>query len=77
MPVLVFVLLLEGKANLKGCGTLTCSSDDDIAHAPTLLTDRLKAIKKVDLREDTIGFKIEGAVSMYTQARTHPSRALK
>ena len=45
MPVMMFVLLLEGKANMKGCGTLSLPSRADIDSAPVMITDRLSSIK--------------------------------
>ena len=45
----VFVLLLEGKANLKHTGAITLPSDDDIEQAPADLKERLLAIESVDL----------------------------
>ena len=45
----VFVLLLEGNANLKDTGAITLPSDDDIEQAPADLKERLLAIESVDL----------------------------
>ena len=53
-------LILEGKANLRGCGTLQLPSSDAMAQAPSDVLGRLNAIESVDLREDTIGFKVTG-----------------
>ena len=49
MPPLVFVLLLEGKANLKNCGTVTMPSAEAMAQASPDVIDRFQAIEKVDL----------------------------
>ena len=49
MGMRVFVLLLEGKANLKHTGAITLPSDDDIEQAPADLKERLLAIESVDL----------------------------
>ena len=49
MPPLVFVLLLEGKANLKNCGTVTMPSAEAMAQASPDIIKRFQAIKKVDL----------------------------
>ena len=53
MPVLVFVLLLEGKANLKGCGTLTLPSDESIESAPADVKARFFALKSIAVVEGT------------------------
>ena len=60
MSPLVFVLLLEGKANLKGCDTLELPSSDAMNQASPDVIDRLHAIKEVDLRKDKIGFYVAG-----------------
>ena len=44
----VFVLLLEGKANLKGCGTVTMPSADAMAQASPDIINRFQAIKEVN-----------------------------
>ena len=49
MPPNIFVLLLEGKANLKDSGTVTMPSADAMAQASPAIIDRFQAIKKVDL----------------------------
>ena len=54
------MLLLEGKANLKGCGTLNLPSGDAISQASSDVIDRLHAIKSVDLTEQKVGFKVAG-----------------
>ena len=43
------MLLLEGKANFKGCGNLRLPSSDALQQAPPEVVDRLHAIKEVDL----------------------------
>ena len=45
----LFVLLLEGKANLKDTGAIALPSDDGIEQAPADLKERLLAIESVDL----------------------------
>ena len=45
----LFVLLLEGKANFRGTGTITAPSLDAIKQAPADLKERLDAIESVDL----------------------------
>ena len=49
MPPLVFVLLLEGKANLNNCGTVTMPSAEAMAQASPDIIDRFQAIEMVDL----------------------------
>ena len=49
MSPLIFVLLLEGKANLKGCGTVTMPSAEDMAQAPADVIERFQTVKTVDL----------------------------
>ena len=48
MPPHIFVLLLEGKANFKGCGTVIMPSAEAMAQASPDVIDRFQAIKKVD-----------------------------
>ena len=43
------MLLLEGKANLKGCGTLTMPTADAMIGAETAMFERLLAVREVDL----------------------------
>ena len=50
MPPIIFVLLLEGKANFKGCGTVTMPSAEAMAQADPDIIQRFQAITKVDLR---------------------------
>lgn len=45
----IFVLLLEGKANLKGCGTVTMPSAEAMAEANPDIKKRAQAIRKVDM----------------------------
>jgi len=49
MPPHIFVLLLEGKANLKGCGTVTMPSAEAMAQASPDIIDRFQAIEMVNL----------------------------
>ena len=49
MSMWIFVLLLEGKANFKGTGTITLPSVDNIKQAPVDLKERFDAIESVDL----------------------------
>jgi hypothetical protein len=49
MPPHLFVLLLEGKANLKNCGTVTMPSAEAMAQASPDVIKRFQAIEKVDL----------------------------
>ena len=48
MPMLLFVLLLEGKANMKET-SFTLPSNDDVEQAPADLKQRVQAIESVDL----------------------------
>ena len=48
MPPHVFVLLLEGKANFRGCGIVTMPSADAMAQAPPDIINRFQAIKEVN-----------------------------
>ena len=48
MPPLVFVLLLEGKANLKDCRTVTMPSAEAMAQASPDVIARFQAIKEVN-----------------------------
>ena len=65
MSPLVFVLLLEGKANLKGCGTLELPSSDAMNQSSPDVIDRLHAIKEVDLTKSKIGFSVAGRERQY------------
>ena len=49
MPPHVFVLLLEGKANLMECGTVTMPSAEAMAQASPDVINRFQAIKVVNL----------------------------
>ena len=69
LPPALFTSLLEGNANVQGCGPLTLPSGADLDGVPQKIKDRLNAIKSVDLREDTIGFKVKGDAS-HTRTRT-------
>ena len=44
----VFVLLIEGKANLKDTGAITLPSSWDIERAPADLKERFDTIESVD-----------------------------
>ena len=57
LSVRLFVLLLEGKANFEGTGTITMPSADAIEHAPADLKQRLLAIESVDLSSGYNYFK--------------------
>ena len=48
MPPHVFVLLLEGKADFKECGTVTMPSADAMAQASPDIINRFQAIKEVN-----------------------------
>ena len=63
MSPLVFVLVLEGKANLRGCEGIELPSRDAMNKAPSDVIDRLNAIESVDLREQTIGLNVAGTRS--------------
>ena len=65
MSPLVFVLILEGKANLKGCDTLELPSSDAMNQASPDVIDRLHAIKVVDLTKNKIGFSVAGRERQY------------
>ena len=78
MPVMMLVLLIEGKVNMEGCeGTLSLPSRADIDSAPKMVTERLTAINTVDLRKYEIGFYVEGQVThknskfTYTPCASH------
>ena len=49
LPMRLFVLLLEGKANLKNTGTITLPAADVIEQASTDLKERFDAIDSIDL----------------------------
>ena len=59
------MLLLEGKANLKGCDTLKLPSSDAMNQASPDVIDRLHAIKEVDLTKNKIGFSVAGRERQY------------
>ena len=67
MSPLVFVLLLEGKANLKYCDTLELPSRSAMNQASPDVIDRLHAIKEVDLTKDRIGFNVAGRERQYVR----------
>ena len=54
------MLLLEGKANFKGCGTLNLPSSVSIQQAPPDVVKRLHAITSVDLTKKKVGFELAG-----------------
>ena len=49
MPPIIFVLLLEGKANFKGCGTVIIPSAEAMAQAGHDTIDPIQAIRKIDM----------------------------
>ena len=49
MPPHIFVLLLEGKANFTGCGTVTMPSAEAMAQASPDVIARFQSIKEVNL----------------------------
>ena len=49
IPPLIFVLLLEGKANLRDCGEVTMPSSEMMAQAPPDVTKRFESVSEVDL----------------------------
>ena len=57
---LIFVQLLEGKADLSFFDTLSLPPQAAMKEAPPDLVDRLHAIKEVDLTKDKVGFKVAG-----------------
>ena len=65
MSPLVFVLLLEGKANLMGCDTLELPSSDAMNQASPDVIDRLHAIKEVNLSRSKIDINVAGRVWQY------------
>ena len=60
MPIICFLLLLEGKADFKGCGTLLLPSHKAFEQASSDVMERLSAIKSVDLRKNVVGFEVAG-----------------
>ena len=46
---LIFVLLLEGKADLSGCGEVTMPSSEMMAQAPPEVIKRFESVKEVKL----------------------------
>ena len=61
LPPLALVLLLEGKANLNGIGSLKLPSSSSIHLAPSDIFERFQNVAvSVDLRRDAIGFRIAG-----------------
>ena len=50
IPPLIFVLLLEGKADLSGCGKVFMPSSEMMAQAPPAVIKRLESIEEVDLK---------------------------
>ena len=49
IPPLIFVLLLEGKANLRDCGQFTMPSSEAMAQAPPDVITRFESVKEVNL----------------------------
>ena len=58
--MVLFTCLLEGNANMHGCGSLTLPSGAELNGAPQKIKDRLHAITSIDLSVDTVGFKVTG-----------------
>ena len=48
IPPPIFVLMMEGKANLRGCGTITMPTADAMAQASPDIINRFQAIKEVN-----------------------------
>ena len=59
LPPLALALLLEGKANLTGAGSLSLPSNHSLMMASDLLERIQNVAETVDLRRDTIGFSIK------------------
>ena len=74
--MILLVLLLEGNANMMGCGALSLPSRDDINSAPVTVTDRLTKITTVNLTKGEIGFDVEGQKSHKTSKFTWRSTGL-
>ena len=51
IPPLIFVLLLEGNANLQGCGEVTMPSSEMMAQAPPDVIKRFESVKEVNLSD--------------------------
>ena len=49
IPPVIFVLLLEGNANLQGCGEVTMPSSEMMAQAPPDVIKRFESVKEVKL----------------------------
>ena len=63
MPPHIFVLLLEGKTNFKGCGTVTMPSAEAMAQASPDVVDRFQAIEMVNLSGmDNLAGELQGLV---------------
>ena len=74
MPPHIFVLLLEGKANLYYCGTVTIPSAKAMAQASPDIIDRFQAIEKVDLSGmDNLAGELRGPKATHKECtRTFP-----
>ena len=58
-------MILEGNANLKGCGTLHLPTASSFETAAQDIREDLNKLNKIDLRKSTIGFEIEGDLSSF------------
>ena len=67
------MLLLEGKANLRGTGAITMPSADTMAQAPAAIIERFQAVREVDLRKDTVGVEVAGEWA----SRKHPQTSTR
>ena len=74
MPPHIFVLLLEGKTNFKGCGTVTMPSAEAIAQASPDVVDRFQAIEMVDLSGmDNLAGELRGPKAPREEPSQEPS----
>ena len=62
---LILTLLLEGRADLAGCGTISLPNQTQLAQTQPELVDRLSSIKSVSLRKETVGFVLAGELSCF------------
>ena len=60
MSIICFLLLVEGKADFKGCGTLLLPSHKAFEQASSDVMELLSAIESVDLRKRVVGFEVAG-----------------
>ena len=71
IPPLIFVLLLEGKADLSGCGEVTMPSSEMMAQAPPEVIKRFESVKEVKLS----GMKnLAGGSYQYVAHRYFPTK---